>query len=246
MPTDPDPGRSPCGDEGVFRCLQAELIECRKCPRLVSWREEIAVKRRAAYRHEEYWARPVPMLGDPRARLLVIGLAPGAHGSNRTGQMFTGDRSGEWLFRAMHQAGFANRSHTSWRGDGLRLVDAAITSIVRCAPPQNRPTVAERDTCAGWLGQELDLFRQLRVIVALGTMAYDQTLRLGRSRGWPIPVPKPRFAHGVEVGTPGPGPAIIGCYHPSQQNTFTGRLTMEMLNDVFVRAYRIVREPRAG
>ncbi|MCY3539136.1 MAG: uracil-DNA glycosylase [Acidimicrobiia bacterium] len=221
---------------GEFRRLQTELIECRRCPRLVEWREKVAVNKRAAYSDQDYWARPVPMLGDPSARLLIVGLAPGAHGSNRTGQMFTSDRSGEWLFRSLHEKGFANQPVTRRKDDGMRLLDAAITSIVRCAPPQNRPTAQEKKNCSVWIGQELDLFDRLEVVVALGGMAFDQILRLGRGRGWIIPVPRPRFSHGVEVDTGEVGPLIIGCYHPSQQNTFTGKLTREMLDQVFARA----------
>lgn len=225
-----------------FDELQEALVECRRCPRLVVWREEIGLAKRAAFADHDYWARPVPMLGAPTARLLIIGLAPGAHGSNRTGRMFTGDRSGEWLFRSLHRTGFANRPDAVSRGDGLELRDAAITAIVRCVPPRNRPSPAERDTCAEWINRELDLCRRVRVIVALGGMAFDQTLRLAIGRGWRVARPRPRFAHGIEVDL-GPGaPALIGCYHPSQQNTFTGRLTQEMLDGVFERAARLLRD----
>ncbi len=230
----------PAPQTDAFDQLQAELIGCRRCARLVAWREELAVKKRAAYADHDYWARPVPMLGGPEARLLIIGLAPGAHGSNRTGQMFTGDRSGEWLFRTLHRAGFANRPVADHRDDGFRLIDAAITAIVRCVPPQNRPTAAERDACAPWIEQELDLCRRVRVVVALGGMAFDQTLRIGRRRGWEIPTPKPRFSHGVEVHPGAGAPSIIGCYHPSQQNTFTGKLTEAMLDEVFARAAHLI------
>ena len=223
-----------------FTRLQQRLIECRRCPRLVAWREQVAATKRASYKDEEYWARPVPMLGDHTARLLLIGLAPGAHGSNRTGRMFTGDRSGEWLFRALHRAGFANRPVAVGRDDGLELIDAAITAIVRCAPPANRPTPTERDTCAAWLEDELDLCDRVKVIVALGGMAFDQTLRLGLRRGWKVPRPRPRFGHGVEVELGGGAPVVIGCYHPSQQNTFTGRLTDPMLDAVFERASDLI------
>ena len=225
-----------------FEQVQEALVECRRCPRLVAWREEVGASKRAAFAHDDYWARPVPMLGGPTARLLIIGLAPGAHGSNRTGRMFTGDRSGEWLFRSLYRAGFANRPDAVRRGDGLELRDAAITSIVRCVPPRNRPLPKERDTCAEWINRELDLCRQVRVIVALGGMAFDQTLRLGIRRGWKVARPRPRFAHGVEVDLGSEAPALIGCYHPSQQNTFTGRLTQEMLDGVFDRAARLVRD----
>lgn len=225
-----------------FDRLQAELVECRLCDRLVAWREELAVTKRAAYADQDYWARPVPMLGDPEARLLIIGLAPGAHGSNRTGQMFMGDRSGEWLFRTLHRTGFANRPVADHRDDGFRLIDAAITAIVRCVPPRNRPTAAERDTCAPWIEQEIELCQRVEVVVALGGMAFDQTLRIGRRRGWNIPTPKPRFSHGVEVHPGAGAPTIIGCYHPSQQNTFTGRLTETMLDAVFARAAGLIGE----
>ena len=225
----------------VFRALQEALVECRQCPRLVAWREQLAVSKRAAYRDQEYWARPVPMLGDHSARLLIVGLAPGAHGSNRTGRMFMGDRSGEWLFRALYRAGFANRPVAVIEDDGFELIDTAITAIVRCVPPKNRPTPLERDTCAAWISQELDLCDRVEVIVALGGMAFDQTLRLGLRRGWEVPRPRPRFGHGVEVGLGGTAPALIGCYHPSQQNTFTGRLTEEMLDSVFTKAAQLIR-----
>ena len=223
-----------------FLSLQGQLIECRRCPRLVSWREQVAVTKRAAYIDEEYWARPVPMLGDHTARLLLVGLAPGAHGSNRTGRMFTGDRSGEWLFRALYRAGFVNRPVAVSHDDGLEMLDAAITAIVRCVPPANRPRPAERDTCASWLEREFDLCKKVRVIVALGGMAFDQTLRLGLRRGWEVPRPRPRFGHGVEVNAGDRAPVVIGCYHPSQQNTFTGRLTDQMLDDVFGRASELI------
>ena len=227
----------------AFRLLQDSLIGCRRCPRLVAWRERVAAEKRAAYADQEYWGRPVPMLGPRTARLLIIGLAPGAHGSNRTGRMFTGDRSGEWLFRAMHRAGFANRPEAVGRGDGLQLADAAITAIVRCAPPANRPTSGEKSACAEWLEQELDLCGRVRVILALGSMAFDQILRLGARRGWEVPRPRPRFAHGAEVGLGAAAPVLVASYHPSQQNTFTGRLTDEMLDEVFARISRLIESP---
>lgn len=226
----------------AFRLLQDSLIGCRRCPRLVAWRERVAAEKRAAYADQEYWARPVPMLGPRTARLLIIGLAPGAHGSNRTGRMFTGDRSGDWLFRALHRAGFANQPHSVAAADGLELRDAAVTAIVRCAPPGNKPTPAERDDCARWLEAELEMSRA-RVIVTLGSMAYDQTLRLGRRRGWEVPRPKPRFGHGAEVECGPSAPVVIACYHPSQQNTFTGVLTEEMLDAVFARAAALIAGP---
>ena len=239
-------GRSAAGAHGedrkdeAFRLLQESLVECRRCPRLVAWLEQVAANKRASYADQEYWARPVPMLGSRTARLLIVGLAPGAHGSNRTGRMFTGDRSGEWLFRAMYRAGFANQPAAVSRDDGFELRDAAITAIVRCAPPANRPTPGERDACSGWLERELDLCDRVRVVLALGGMAFDQTLRLGRRRGWEVPRPKPRFAHGVEVGLGDDAPVLVGSYHPSQQNTFTGRLTEEMLDGVFARVSRLI------
>ena len=176
------------------------------------------------------------MLGRIDARLLIVGLAPAAHGANRTGRMFTGDRSGDWLFRAMHRAGFANQAESTSRADGLVLVDTAITATVRCAPPDNKPTTTERDTCRMWLEQELDLADRLRVVIALGGVAFNQTLRIGGDRGWEIPRPKPRFGHGVEVRLGVGAPRLIGSYHPSQQNTFTGRLTEHMLDAIFIRA----------
>ena len=222
--------------------LQAELVECRRCPRLVEWRQRAATAKRAAFREQAYWGRPVPMLGEASAGLLLVGLAPAAHGANRTGRMFTGDRSGDWLFRALHRAGFANQSRSVAADDGLELTDAAITAIVRCAPPANKPTPAERETCARWLRAELEL-SEARVIVCLGRMAYDQVLRLGRQRGWDVPRPKPRFGHGAEVDCGPAAPLLIACYHPSQQNTFTGLLTEEMLDAVFARAAELLARP---
>ncbi len=218
--------------------LAAEISVCRRCPRLVAWREEIAATRRAAYRGEEYWGRPVPGFGDPGARLLVVGLAPAAHGANRTGRMFTGDRSGDWLFRALHRAGFASSPVSLQRGDGLVLKGAYVTAAVRCAPPGNRPTVAERDRCRPWLERELDLLGEVRVIVALGGFAFAHLLRVLADRGISIPSPRPRFGHGRQVPTP--GPMVLGSYHPSQQNTFTGRLTEEMFDSIFLTARSLV------
>jgi uracil-DNA glycosylase family 4 len=213
--------------------LNDELIECRRCPRLVAWREEIAVTKRAAFRDSDYWGRPVPGFGDPAARLVIVGLAPAAHGANRTGRMFTGDRSGDWLFRALHRAGFANQAEAVDRADGLEIRDCYITAMVHCAPPDNKPTVEERTTCAAWLGRELDLLSSARVIVTLGQLAYTQVLR---RYGPGVPRPRPRFGHGREVEIAGGGPLVVASYHPSQQNTFTGRLTEDMLDGVFIRA----------
>jgi uracil-DNA glycosylase family 4 len=214
--------------------LQQNLTACRRCPRLVAWREEVARERRAAFRDEDYWGRPVPAFGDPDARMLVVGLAPAAHGANRTGRMFTGDRSGDWLYRALHKAGFANQPDSTHRDDGLRLTDVLVTAAVRCAPPANKPTPAERDACLSWLEAELDLMPQVRVVVTLGNLAWNQTLRLLGDRGHAVPRPRPRFGHGSEV--PLHGLVVLGSYHPSQQNTFTGTLTEPMFDAVWARA----------
>jgi len=206
-----------------------EVVACGACPRLVAWREEVARDKRAAYRDDEYWGRPVPGFGDPFAELLLVGLAPAAHGGNRTGRVFTGDRSGEWVFRALHRAGYANQPTSEHRDDGLRLRGAYVAAAVRCAPPANRPTPAERDNCVPFLARELALLADLRVIVVLGQFAYDVVARLLGVRT------RPRFGHGVEVALDD-GRTIICSYHPSQQNTFTGTLTEPMFDAVFARA----------
>jgi uracil-DNA glycosylase family 4 len=226
--------------------LQDRIVDCRRCPRLVAWREKVAREKRAAFQQEEYWGRPVPGFGEPRARVLVVGLAPAAHGANRTGRMFTGDRSGDWLFAALHLAGFASQAESSRRGDGLVLADAWITASVRCAPPDNRPTPAERETCRPWLDQELDLLADVRVIVALGGFAWTNLLRVLADRGFELPSPRPKFGHGAEVEltrSDGDGResgasrlVLLASYHPSQQNTFTGTLTEEMFDAVWSRA----------
>lgn len=216
--------------------LTAEVVACRACPRLVAWREQVAVEKKAAYRDETYWGRPVPGFGDPRATVAVIGLAPAAHGANRTGRMFTGDRSGEWLYRALYRAGYANRAESVSLDDGLRLTGAWITAPVRCAPPANKPTVDERDACRPFLERELALLDDLRVVVALGQFGYQAVAAILGVR------PRPRFGHGVEVATPS-GLTIVCSYHVSQQNTFTGRLTEPMLDAVFQRA-RALGGPR--
>jgi uracil-DNA glycosylase family 4 len=215
------------------------LVQCRRCERLVEWRERVAATKRAAYAADDYWGRPVPGFGDPKARLLVVGLAPGAHGANRTGRMFTGDRSGEWLYRALHRAGFANRSESIGRGDGLRLGDAWVTAPVRCVPPGNKPTPAERDNCAPWLDAELELLARVEVAVCLGGYGYAQLLAALRRRGAAVPRPRPSFRHGGRVDLAG-GPVVLMSYHPSQQNTFTGKLTEAMLDDVFAAARRLL------
>lgn len=234
------PGRRDAGRAVVsevaksFQALQARVTRCRRCPRLVRWRERVAREKRAAFRDDEYWGRPVPALGDPRASVLVVGLAPAAHGANRTGRMFTGDRSGDWLFRALHRAGFASQPTSESDDDGLELTDLVVTAAVRCAPPANKPTPAERDACAPWLHAELDLLRELRVIVALGGFAYRQTLRILADRGVSVPRPRRRFGHGEEIELAG-DLTLLCSYHPSQQNTFTGKLTEKMFDDVWAR-----------
>jgi uracil-DNA glycosylase family 4 len=192
------------------------------------------------YAGESYWGRPVPSFGDPEAKLLIVGLAPGAHGANRTGRMFTGDRSGDWLYRALHRAGFANQSDGRTADDGLSLSRVYITAAVRCAPPANRPTPAERDHCRPYLQEELEIFRSAAAIVTLGGFAFDQVLRILQARGERVPRPRPRFSHGVEVALG--STTVLGCYHPSQQNTFTGRLTESMFDAVWERAKDLMAE----
>jgi uracil-DNA glycosylase family 4 len=220
--------------------LQEQIVSCRQCPRLVEWRERVARDKRAVYRDEPYWGRPVPAFGDPEARIVVVGLAPGAHGANRTGRMFTGDRSGDWLYRSLHRVGLANQPRSTDRADGLVLSGALVTAAVRCAPPGNKPTPAERDTCRAWLEAELRRLARAKVIVALGQLAWDQVFRVLRDRGLPVPRPRPRFRHGAEVGLE-EGLVVLGSYHPSQQNTFTGRLTEEMFDAVWTRARALAR-----
>jgi uracil-DNA glycosylase family 4 len=221
-------------DAAALHTLAGEIVECRACPRLVAWREQVAQDKRASFRGETYWGRPVPGFGDPEARVLVAGLAPAAHGANRTGRVFTGDRSGDWLFAAMFRAGFANQPTSLAADDGLELHDAYIAAAVRCAPPANKPTPTERDRCLPYLVRELDALAAVTVIVVLGGFAYEAVGRALAAAGSPLPVPRPKFGHGVEVATE--RATVLGCYHPSQQNTFTGRLTETMLDDAFVRA----------
>jgi uracil-DNA glycosylase len=225
---------------GPLAELAAEVHACRRCPRLVEWRESQAADPPRRFRGQEYWARPVAGFGDHKASLMIVGLAPAAHGANRTGRMFTGDRSGDWLYAALHRAGYANQPEAVDRDDGLQLSGAYITAVVRCAPPANKPTPGERDNCLPYLARELALMEECRTIVTLGAFAWDGALRALRELGCATPRPKPRFGHGAEakVGDW----TLLGCYHPSQQNTFTGKLTKQMLDDVFVRA----RELAAG
>jgi uracil-DNA glycosylase len=222
--------------------LGARIVRCRRCPRLVEWREQVAAKPPRRFEDDDYWARPLPGFGDPTARLIVIGLAPAAHGGNRTGRIFTGDRSGDWLYAALHRARFANQARSDHRDDGLRLRGAYVTAVNRCAPPGNRPTPAERDNCLPYLVEELRLLERARVLVALGSFAWDGTLRALRQLGREIPRPRPRFGHSAEarIGRY----ALVGCYHPSQQNTFTGKLTEEMLDDLFARARHLAEAER--
>ncbi len=209
--------------------LAQQVAACRQCPRLVAWRETVAEEKRAAYQDWSYWGRPVPGFGDPQAKLLVVGLAPAAHGANRTGRVFTGDRSGDWLYRALYRAGFANQPQATHVDDGLQLHGAYVTACVKCAPPANKPTTAERDTCLPYLAQELALLTQVRVVMVLGSFAYQVMARQLSLK------PRPAFGHGVEVALPDDR-VLLCAYHPSQQNTFTGRLTEPMLDAVFSRA----------
>ncbi len=251
-----------------LEALAEDVVGCFRCPRLVEWRERVAREKRAAFADEEYWGRPVPGFGDPDAWLLIVGLAPAAHGANRTGRMFTGDRSGNWLFRALHRAGLANRPTSVARGDGLRLIGAWLTAAVRCAPPGNRPRPSERRNCRSYLEREMDILTEVRTIVSLGGYAWTHVLRVLRDRGAPVPSPKPSFEHGAEVripawqephreeGQPRDGAegglfgtrslTLLASYHPSQQNTFTGVLTEEMFDAVWRRARELGDEPGAS
>jgi uracil-DNA glycosylase len=215
--------------------LDDEITRCRACPRLVAWRETVAAEKRAAYRDQTYWGRPVPGFGPLDAALAIVGLAPAAHGGNRTGRIFTGDRSGDVLYAALHTVGLANQPIATHRGDGLVLHRTRITAPVHCAPPANKPTPIERDTCRPWLIRELQLLRPtLRAVVVLGAFGWQALLPALSAAGWSVPSPRPRFGHGVDVAVD--GLHLLGCYHVSQQNTFTGRLTPQMLVDVLRRA----------
>jgi len=219
--------------------LTAEVSVCRACPRLVRWREDVAVTKRASFAGEPYWGRPIPGWGSLRPAVLVVGLAPAAQGGNRTGRVFTGDRSGDWLVASLHRVGLATQPTSVHAADGLELVDTRMVAAVRCAPPQNKPTTVERETCAPWIEAELTLLvDHVRVVVALGSIGWEATLRSFRALGWRVPIPKPRFGHGAEaVLTDGPREIVLlGSYHPSQQNTFTGKLTEPMLDAVLGRA----------
>jgi uracil-DNA glycosylase family 4 len=226
---------------GSFAGLRQEIISCTRCPRLVEWRERSAAEPPRRFRGATYWARPLPGFGDPRARIVIVGLAPAAHGGNRTGRIFTGDRSGDWLYAALHRAGLANQPISVSADDGLRLREAYVTAVNRCPPPQNRPTIEERDNCLPYLVRELLLLRAARVIVALGALAWTGSLLALTELGAEVPRPRPRFAHAAEVEvTEGRRRwSLLGCFHPSQQNTFTGKLTEPMMDAVFARARQL-------
>ena len=231
-------------DREGLALLAGEVSTCRACPRLVAWREKTAREKRLSFQGDEYWGRPISGYGDPDARILVLGLAPAAHGGNRTGRIFTGDRSGDWLFASMYRQGLTNQPHSVSADDGLELYGAYVTAAVRCAPPDNKPAVDERDRCLVYLVREAKLLREVRVVVALGGFAWDAWLRTVRTLGHSLPRPKPRFGHLAE--TPAGPFTLVGSYHPSQQNTFTGRLTEEMLDAVFARARQLAGWGRAS
>jgi len=246
----------------ALAAVQAEIVACQRCPRLVAYREEVARTKRRAFRDQEYWGRPVPSFGDPNARLVIIGLAPAAHGGNRTGRPFTGDASGNWLYRALYRAGFANQPTSLHRDDGLQLFDAYITAVCHCVPPNNRPTPDELAACSGYLARELALLPRVRVLLCLGAVAFETTLRVMRARGydWPVavanddemPERRPRFQHGGEyrwrTSPPGlpPAPVLLASYPPSQRNTQTGLLTEAMFDAVFAHARALIAEVEGG
>ncbi len=220
--------------------LQQEVSDCRRCARLVTYREDVARTKRRQYRDWDYWGRPIPGFGVGTARLFVVGLAPAAHGGNRTGRVFTGDRSGDWLYDALHRFGFANQPTSTHRDDGLALHDCYIAAAVRCAPPANKPLPEEFEACRPYLMKEFQLLKQVRVVVALGKIAFDQYLKTSRELGYTLPTPLPTFGHGVEVRLPW-NVTLLGSYHPSQQNTFTGKLTRPMFHAVFRKARAILK-----
>ena len=242
----------PNGPEDVttaitLTALDAGIVDCRRCPRLVAWREQVARDKRASYAGETYWGRPVPGFGVADPQVLVVGLAPAAHGANRTGRMFTGDRSGDWLFASMWRVGMANQPTSVHADDGLQLIGTRVVAAVRCAPPDNKPTTDEKARCADWLDAELVVVGpSVRVVVALGSIGWDAALAACRRGGWTVPRPKPKFGHGAEAvllppaGAPHAEVLLLGSYHPSQQNTFTGRLTEPMLDDVLGRAAAMI------
>ncbi len=218
---------------------QSEIVDCRRCPRLVEYRERIAREKIRRFRDWEYWGRPVPSLGNLNAQLLVIGLAPAAHGGNRTGRIFTGDRSGDWLYRALYRFGFANQPTSTHRGDGLLLIDSYVTAAIHCAPPDNKPLPSEFGNCRPYLVDELQRLKQIRVVVPLGLIAFKTYFRARKELGWPVPVPSPLFGHGRSATLAG-GITVVSSYHPSQQNTQTGKLTEEMFDQVFRLARKMV------
>ena len=229
--------------ETALRILQEQVIACRRCARLVAYRERVAREKRFAFRHDEYWGRPLPSFGDPRARLLILGLAPAAHGGNRTGRMFTGDRSGDFLFSALHRAGFANQPTSASRGNGLALRDAYVTAAVRCCPPANKPAPVEQANCRPHLERELELLANVKAAVALGKFAFDAYLAVLKRQGKLPARVSYKFGHGACYHLPPPLPALLASYHPSQQNTFTGKLTPRMLDAVFRKARRLIDDP---
>ncbi|TMA60278.1 MAG: uracil-DNA glycosylase [Deltaproteobacteria bacterium] len=225
----------------AIKQLNDSIIRCKRCPRLVRWREAAAKNPPRRYLGQSYWAKPLPGFGDPKPRLLIVGLAPAAHGGNRTGRMFTGDRSGDWLYGALHAAGFANQANSDHCDDGLKLHDCYITAAVHCAPPGNKPAIGEFQRCRPYLVQELKHFRQVKVVIALGKIAFDSFIRAYEEAGGTMAKPRPKFGHGVAVDLPN-GQRLICSYHPSQQNTFTGKLTRPMFQSIFDRARAILNE----
>jgi uracil-DNA glycosylase family 4 len=242
MPARAASGKGTASDS--LRRISSEVETCRRCPRLVAWREAAALDPPRRFHGERYWAKPLPGFGDPKARLVILGLAPAVHGGNRTGRIFTGDRSGDWLFAALHRAGYASMPESIRRRDGLRLQDAYVTAVVRCPPPANKPSTEERDNCLPYLVRELRVLRRARVLLALGSFAWNGALLALREMGAVIPRPRPAFGHGTEA-TVG-AHDLLGCFHPSQQNTFTGRLTAEMTDAVLSRARELTEGGSSG